>query len=155
VDAKAVPYFRIGKGPAGAPEPPAGTARSAPRPVPERHWRSYGEHPLLPTAQEALAEPFAAFPSWFLKIKCDHCGEVTLLNGQRSCGPKCHCATTHPTQRKRRPSPTTASRPLSPSAATGRSKHADFEDIAEEEGSRWADAAQAMRRDMTRRVRDE
>jgi hypothetical protein len=31
------------------------------RPVPKRHWRSYGNAPLpLPAA--ALAEPFAAFP---------------------------------------------------------------------------------------------
>ena len=35
------------------------------RPVPTRHWRSYGTEPL-PTGQEALAEPFRAFPSWFL-----------------------------------------------------------------------------------------
>jgi hypothetical protein len=47
--------------------------------MPERHWRSYGDHPL-PTAQEAMSEPFAAFPSWFLKITCDRCGKVTMLN---------------------------------------------------------------------------
>jgi hypothetical protein len=34
----------------------------------------------LPTAQEALSEPFAAFPSWFLKITCARCGKVTMLN---------------------------------------------------------------------------
>ena len=28
----------------------------------------------LPTVVEALAEPFAAFPSWFLHIECDRCG---------------------------------------------------------------------------------
>jgi hypothetical protein len=33
------------------------------RPVPKRHWRSYGTEPL-PTGQEALHEPFRAFPSW-------------------------------------------------------------------------------------------
>jgi hypothetical protein len=38
------------------------TTRSAPK----RHWRSYGNDPL-PTPAEALAEPFAAFPSWFLR----------------------------------------------------------------------------------------
>ena len=46
---------------------------------PPRHWRSYGDHPL-PTPQEALAEPFAAFPSWFLRIECDRCGKVRMLN---------------------------------------------------------------------------
>ena len=37
------------------------------------HWRSYGADPL-PSAPEALAEPFAAFPSWFLRIECARCG---------------------------------------------------------------------------------
>ena len=32
--------------------------------LPQRHLRSYGIDPL-PTPAEALAEPFAAFPSWF------------------------------------------------------------------------------------------
>jgi hypothetical protein len=27
-----------------------------------------------------MGEPFAAFPSWFLRIECDRCGKVTLLN---------------------------------------------------------------------------
>ena len=40
------------------------------RPVPARHWRSYGDA-LLPSGKEALDEPFAAFPSWFLRIECD------------------------------------------------------------------------------------
>jgi hypothetical protein len=53
------------------------------RPVPKRHWRSYGDDPL-PTGQEALDEPFSAFPSWFLRIVCDRCGragKVELLTG--------------------------------------------------------------------------
>ena len=33
-----------------------------------RHWRTYGNDPL-PTSAEALDEPFAAFPSWFLRIR--------------------------------------------------------------------------------------
>jgi hypothetical protein len=37
-------------------------------------------HRPLPTAAEALDEPFAAFPSWFLRIECDRCGKVTVLN---------------------------------------------------------------------------
>ena len=49
------------------------------RPVPIRHWRSYGDE-QLPTGTEALDEPFAAFPSWFLRIECDRCGKVTMLN---------------------------------------------------------------------------
>jgi hypothetical protein len=39
------------------------------RPVPKRHWRSYGNDPL-PLPADALDEPFAAFPSWFLRIEC-------------------------------------------------------------------------------------
>ena len=35
------------------------------RAPPQRHWRSYGNDPL-PTGAEALDEPFAAFPSWFM-----------------------------------------------------------------------------------------
>ena len=46
---------------------------------PPRRWRSYTDDPL-PTPAEALAEPFAAFPSWFLRIECDRCGKVRMLN---------------------------------------------------------------------------
>ena len=42
------------------------------RPVPKRHWRSYGNDPL--------EEPFNAFPSWFLRIECDRCGKVQMVN---------------------------------------------------------------------------
>ena len=45
---------------------------------PPRHWRSYDDGPL-PTPQEALAQPFAAFPSWFLRIERD-CHKVRMLN---------------------------------------------------------------------------
>ena len=45
----------------------------AARPIPRRHWRSYGDYPL-PTGVEALVEPFRAFPSWFMRITCDRCG---------------------------------------------------------------------------------
>ena len=44
------------------------------RPVPARHWRSYGDAPL-PSGRQALDEPFAAFPSWFMRITCDRCGK--------------------------------------------------------------------------------
>ena len=44
------------------------------RPVPRRHWRSYGNDPL-PTD-----EPLRAFPSWFLRIVCDRCGKDRRLN---------------------------------------------------------------------------
>jgi hypothetical protein len=27
-----------------------------------------------------MAEPFAAFPSWFLRITCDRCGKVAMHN---------------------------------------------------------------------------
>jgi hypothetical protein len=49
------------------------------RPIPERHWRSYGDD-KLPTGAEALGEPFNAFPSWFLRIECDRCGKVRMVN---------------------------------------------------------------------------
>ena len=45
---------------------------------PERYWRSYGTDPL-PTAAEAMAEPFAAFPSWMLRITCDRCGKDRMF----------------------------------------------------------------------------
>jgi len=46
--------------------------------APRRHWRSNGTDPL-PTPAEALANPFAAFPSWFLR-ECDRCGKVVMHN---------------------------------------------------------------------------
>jgi hypothetical protein len=53
------------------------------RPIPVRHWRSYGNDPL-PTGAEALDEPFNAFPSWFMRIECDRCGKVQLVNQAHS-----------------------------------------------------------------------
>ena len=47
--------------------------------MPRRHWRSYGSDPL-PSGAEALDEPFNAFPSWFLRIECDRCGKVQMVN---------------------------------------------------------------------------
>ena len=44
-----------------------------------RHLRSYGNDPL-PTGIEARHELFAAFPSWFLRIECDRCGKVQMIN---------------------------------------------------------------------------
>ncbi len=41
--------------------------------------QAYGNDPL-PTPAEALAEPFSAFPSWFLRIECDRCGKVRMVN---------------------------------------------------------------------------
>jgi hypothetical protein len=49
------------------------------RPPPERHWRSYGDD-HLPSPAEALAEPFVAFPSWFLRIECERCGKVQMVS---------------------------------------------------------------------------
>ena len=48
-------------------------------PPPVRHWRSYGTEPL-PTPQEALDEPFAAFPSLFLPVECDRCGAMRMIS---------------------------------------------------------------------------
>ena len=49
------------------------------RPIPTRHWRSYGSE-TLPTGAEALDQPFRAFPSWFMRITCDRCGKDRMLN---------------------------------------------------------------------------
>ena len=49
------------------------------RPIPKRHWRSYGNDPR-PSPAEAMDEPFNAFPSWFLRIECDRCGKVQMVN---------------------------------------------------------------------------
>jgi len=49
------------------------------RPVPRRHWRSYGDSPL-PTGAEALDEPFSACPSWSMRITCDRCGQERLFS---------------------------------------------------------------------------
>ena len=51
------------------------TTRSASR----RHWRGYGTEPL-PSGPEALGEPLAAFPSWFLRITCDRCGKDRMVS---------------------------------------------------------------------------
>jgi hypothetical protein len=51
----------------------------SPRPIPRRHWRSYGNDPL-PSGAEALDEPLRAFPSWFLRIVCDRCGKVRMIS---------------------------------------------------------------------------
>jgi hypothetical protein len=45
---------------------------------PERYWRSYGDDPL-PTGAEAMDEPFAAFPLWLLRIRCDRCGKDRMF----------------------------------------------------------------------------
>ena len=49
------------------------------RPVPKRHWRSYGDAPL-PTGADALDEPLAAFPFWFMRITCDRRGRDRMVN---------------------------------------------------------------------------
>ena len=55
-------------------------------------WPPYGDYPL-PSAEEALQASLRAFPSWFLKIECDRCGKVRMLNevhataGQRNMRP--------------------------------------------------------------------
>jgi hypothetical protein len=45
---------------------------------PERYWRSYGTDPL-PVSAEAMAQPFAAFPSWLLRVTCDRCGKDRMF----------------------------------------------------------------------------
>ena len=45
----------------------------------QRHWRSYGDAPL-PTGEQALSKPFAAFPSWYLRLVCARCGQERMIN---------------------------------------------------------------------------
>ena len=40
--------------------------------APRRNLRSYITE-KLPTGADALDEPFAAFPSWYLRVECDRC----------------------------------------------------------------------------------
>ena len=47
------------------------------RPIPKRHWRSYGDDRCRP---RSAREPLAAFPSWFMRITCDRCGKDRMLN---------------------------------------------------------------------------
>lgn len=49
------------------------------RPAPRRRWRSYSDHPL-PTGTEALDEPPAAFPSWYLHITRYCCGKERMAS---------------------------------------------------------------------------
>jgi hypothetical protein len=55
------------------------------RPIPTRHWRSYGTDPL-PTGTEALDEPFRAFPSWFMRVTCDRCGQQRMFSETHAAG---------------------------------------------------------------------
>jgi hypothetical protein len=66
---------------------PRAVAMTARRPVPRRHWRSYGDVPL-PTGAEALDEPLSAFPSWFMRITCDRCGKDRMLNESHMARPR-------------------------------------------------------------------
>jgi hypothetical protein len=52
-------------------------------PTPVRHWRTYGDYPL-PTGAEALDEPFAAFPLWFMRVTCERCGQERMFNEMHS-----------------------------------------------------------------------
>ena len=56
-----------------------GGLTATPRPVPTRHWRCYGAAPL-PSGPDALDEPLAAFPSWYLRIVCERCGKERMVN---------------------------------------------------------------------------
>jgi hypothetical protein len=61
-----------------------------PRQVQQRHWRSYGDDPL-PLPHEAMDEPLRAFPSWFLRVECDRCGKVRMVNEAHAPGARGRC----------------------------------------------------------------
>jgi hypothetical protein len=48
-------------------------------PIPRCYWRRHGTGPL-PTGAEALDEPFAGFPGWFLRVTCERCGQERVFN---------------------------------------------------------------------------
>ena len=52
---------------------------AAPERQPRHVWRPYGDD-TLPSPEEALAQPFRAFPSWFLKVTCKRCGRERVVN---------------------------------------------------------------------------
>ena len=39
-----------------------------------------------PTPAGALQQPLRAFPLWFLRIECDRCGKVSMLNEAHTTG---------------------------------------------------------------------
>ena len=53
------------------------------RAPPRRNWRSDGTEPL-PSGAEAMGEPFAAFPSWFMRVSCERCGQDEVHSAQRA-----------------------------------------------------------------------
>ena len=53
----------------------------------KRHWRTYGNNYPLPTGAEALDEPFAAFPLWFMRVICERCGQERMFNEMHSAQP--------------------------------------------------------------------
>jgi hypothetical protein len=53
------------------------------RAIPARQWRSYDTDPL-PTGEDALGEPFRAFPSWFMRVVCDRCGHERMFSETHS-----------------------------------------------------------------------
>jgi hypothetical protein len=73
--------FEIGRRliPNDTPASNAPAALMPARPVPRRHWRSYGDH-TLPFGAEALDKPLRAFPSWFLRVVCERCGKERMVN---------------------------------------------------------------------------
>ena len=75
---------------------------------PVRHWRSYGND-LLPMPTEAMAEPFDAFPSWFLRSECDRCDKVQMVNTSRA-GSARWCASCGATPIRKRESTSTYGR---------------------------------------------
>ena len=57
----------------------AGDDLQVSRAPPRRHWRSYGND-VLPSGAEALDEPFAAFPAWFIRVTCERCGQERMFS---------------------------------------------------------------------------
>ena len=46
---------------------------------PARHWAILWQRAVA-DSPEAVDDPFAEFPSWFLRIECDRCGKVVMHN---------------------------------------------------------------------------
>jgi hypothetical protein len=51
-----------------------------PNPPPNSDYGPAAAADPQPAAAEAMDEPLSAFPSWFLRIECDRCGKVQIVN---------------------------------------------------------------------------
>ena len=66
------------------PQPTAAVRSTAPVSAERRSLGSALARVVLPTGAEAMDEPFAAFPSWFMRVTCERCGKERMFNEMHS-----------------------------------------------------------------------